>query len=146
MICERAPQIDIRAYGQNPPHGKFLHDGRPVALTSTACTFGGVRWWFLCPGCGRRCAILYPRLCRLCCKGRYAVESLSPANRRVTKAIRIRTRLGQRNGGICVEFPAKPPRMRWHTYMRIRKAAQELETSIWQAAAEELGGTVVRNE
>jgi hypothetical protein len=42
-----------------------------VSLYTTALNFGGVRWWFRCPRCGRRCANLYlPRgslfLCRIC--------------------------------------------------------------------------------
>ncbi len=29
-----------------------------ICLESTPLHFGGVRWWFLCPGCSRRCASL----------------------------------------------------------------------------------------
>jgi len=48
----------------------------PVQLEKTPCPFGGVRYWFICPGivngmtCNRRCAVLYsgPKyyLCRTC--------------------------------------------------------------------------------
>lgn len=43
-----------------------------VRLTSTSCTYGGVRWWALCPSCERRCAKLYKRVkdrhygCQVC--------------------------------------------------------------------------------
>ena len=36
-----------------------------IKLVSTACYFGGIRWWFICPlvingvDCGRRCRIIY---------------------------------------------------------------------------------------
>jgi hypothetical protein len=45
--------------------------GQVVYLQSTGCRFGGVRWWFACPRCERRCAKLYLRsnaglLCRVC--------------------------------------------------------------------------------
>ncbi len=41
-------------------------------ITTTPCHFGGERWWFCCPSCGRRCRVLYkpPQAlyfsCRLC--------------------------------------------------------------------------------
>jgi hypothetical protein len=42
-----------------------------IYLHTTPCGFGGVRWWFGCPRCGRRCGKLYLRkgsvfLCRIC--------------------------------------------------------------------------------
>lgn len=30
-----------------------------VSLVTTPCYFGGVRYWFVCPSCGRRVAVLY---------------------------------------------------------------------------------------
>ena len=30
-----------------------------VSLVTTPCTFGGVRYWFGCPDCGRRVGVLY---------------------------------------------------------------------------------------
>lgn len=30
-----------------------------VSLVTTPCSFGGVRYWFGCPGCGRRVGVLY---------------------------------------------------------------------------------------
>ena len=30
-----------------------------VSLVTTPCNFGGVRYWFGCPSCGRRAAVLY---------------------------------------------------------------------------------------
>ena len=44
----------------------------PVTIESTPCHFGGKRWWFWCPACGRRCRILYVSgasdyfACRIC--------------------------------------------------------------------------------
>ena len=30
-----------------------------IPLLTTPGTFGGIRPWFACPGCGKRCAVLY---------------------------------------------------------------------------------------
>ncbi len=39
--------------GQSSERRYFIH------FESTPCNYGGKRWWFLCPDCGRRCRILY---------------------------------------------------------------------------------------
>lgn len=47
--------------------------GYVVCLKTTPCSFGGVRYWFVCPGCGAGCRILYLPYngnvfaCRRCC-------------------------------------------------------------------------------
>jgi uncharacterized protein YlaI len=35
-----------------------LIDGQTIPLRSTRPNFGGVRFWFLCPDCGKRVAVL----------------------------------------------------------------------------------------
>jgi hypothetical protein len=46
----------------------------PVRMVTTLSATGGQRWWWKCPGCGRRCESLYltrgrDRLaCRQCCQ------------------------------------------------------------------------------
>jgi len=41
-----------------------------ILLTTAKCNYGGLRYWFLCPGCGKRYACLYSGgsyfLCRRC--------------------------------------------------------------------------------
>ena len=43
-----------------------------VRIETTPCYFGGKRWWFRCPGCNRRCRIIYQPpgarvfACRIC--------------------------------------------------------------------------------
>ena len=50
-----------------------------VPILTTGCTYGGVRYWFGCPRCGGRVAILYLRTlgfgCRKCCRIAYASQS-----------------------------------------------------------------------
>lgn len=60
----------------------FVRDTRQsIYLHSTALHFGGLRWRFSCPGCERRCGILYKPAgatvyeCRICHRLRYADKS-----------------------------------------------------------------------
>lgn len=47
-------------------------NNQAIPLTKTKCNYGGMRYWFLCPKCGRRVGNLYKRplsslfLCRHC--------------------------------------------------------------------------------
>jgi hypothetical protein len=51
---------------------RLFNTKQDVIARPTPLHFGGVRWWFDCPGCGRRCSKLYLPLrgegflCRLC--------------------------------------------------------------------------------
>ena len=132
MICETALQVHIRRYGKSVPHRVFLF-GVWVQTTKTPCHLAGERAWFLCPFCGRRCAILYPKQCRKCAGGRYAKELMNPRSRKIQMAIDLRTRLGQSSGGTLAPFPAKPKWMRWRTYLRLRAKSEALESEIWAA-------------
>jgi hypothetical protein len=66
---ERASTDEMRLYVETTRQVVYLH--------STAMRFGGVRWWFRCPGCRRRCTNLHRRpgsvfLCRICHNLTYA--------------------------------------------------------------------------
>jgi len=70
VICYMSFQTDAKPFGikarvetLSTPFVEMSHlerwsDGRPVryrvGLISTPQPFGGVRWWFQCPRCGRR--------------------------------------------------------------------------------------------
>lgn len=138
MICEHLAQIDIRKLvkkvGSIP--AAFDFEGEWVATTWEETAFGGRRQWFLCPSCERRCAIIYRRGsgplwgCRICMNGRYTSERMSPNDRKLHKAIKLRTRLGQRSGGIIAPFPPKPKGMHWKTYLALREEAEMREKEI----------------
>ncbi len=131
MICERVNVVlDIR--NLRPAHlcGADTY-ANLTQLETTPCHFGGSRTWFLCPGCGRRCAVLYQDYrCRKCISGRYKTELASPLDRKFSKSRKLRYRLGQRDADITRPIPAKPKRMQWHTYLRIRQKIDELEREI----------------
>jgi hypothetical protein len=132
MICERLAQVDIRKLGRNLPNIIYI-SGTYIQTATTPCHLGGHRFWFLCPSCGVRCAILYPNRCRKCVNGRYATELMTPLDRKITKAIKLRRRLGQLSGGTIAAFPSKPKRMRWHIYLRLRATSVALEKEMWAA-------------
>ncbi len=95
-----------------------------VALSWTACNFGGERPWFICSGagCGRRVAVLYGLgryfLCRHCCDLSYESQRENSMYRALHKAQNIRERLGG-SANMMEPFPEKPRGMHWSTYERL---------------------------
>ena len=53
-----------------------------VRLMRTPCTFGAFRVWFACPGCGRRCAVLYALAGRFTCRSCHHLAYASTRQRR----------------------------------------------------------------
>jgi hypothetical protein len=94
-----------------------------VYLAPTRPHFGGLRWWFVCPHLNRRVRKLYLPLSRRHFWSRRAYE-LAYASQRETKydrALRRARKLRLTLGGDPTddEYPDKPPRMRWATYIRL---------------------------
>ncbi len=135
MIDSELPSLDVRSLkrmGHIEPGQEHLEG--VARLEWTSCNFGGARPWFLCPGCGRRVAILYgpdpeseaaeeELLCRHCLKLEYASQrenEITRARRRVEKA---RARLPERGG--------RPKGMHRVTFLaairEYREAVEELE-------------------
>ncbi len=121
MICEDLKvRLDMRKLHLAGFTGLRL-DGVLIPIVTTPCHFGGERRWFLCPRCGRRCQVIYQGLiCRKCTGARYELEALSPRDRAIVQAIRLRRRLGQRNGNMSMPIPERPDGMAGATYARMR--------------------------
>jgi hypothetical protein len=68
---------------------------------------------------------------------------MSPKDRRLHAAFKVRERLGQTKGGILVRFPPKPKGMHWRTYEEIRLAASLNESEILLHAHADLLGVSV---
>lgn len=74
-------------YRWTPSAYEPRHVRCPVWLTRTPCNFGGQRAWFICPDCGRTCAVLFGAsrrgnfACRVCQRLAYASEAESPIDR-----------------------------------------------------------------
>ena len=61
---EKSPYVRIQYTATDSDSNSTDYDYQ-VSLTSTPCYLGGVRWWFVCPACGRRIGLLYlPRWAR----------------------------------------------------------------------------------
>jgi hypothetical protein len=91
--------------------------------------FGGRRQWFRCLSCHRRCAVLYGGThyrCRKCWGLAYQSQHQNAHSRAVTKAGKLRMRLG---GSECTDdpFPDKPKGMHRRTYERLRAKGERLD-------------------
>ena len=116
---------------RSPGAAEWKSTEQRVAITWTACHFGGRRPWFICPGrsggryCGRRVAVLYDGgesfACRRCYGLAYTSQQETPMFRGLAMAQKIRKRLG---GSLDIfdAFPDKPRGMHWTTYDRLRLA------------------------
>jgi hypothetical protein len=112
-----------------------------VPLVWTRCHFGGARPWFRCTGhsdgqgCGRRAAKLYlGRRSALACRGcydlAYASQQEIPRHRAISRAQKIRMRLGG-SPNLSDPLPKKPRGMhRWTYYRLFAKAMAAQERSI----------------
>jgi ribosomal protein S27AE len=69
-----------------------------VPILATGCTNGGKRYWFGCPRCGKRAAILYLHshrfACRNCQRLAYASQSEDEVGRMWRKQSKVEERLG----------------------------------------------------
>jgi hypothetical protein len=126
--------LSYRAQNWGASEWKSVEQRIPIAWT--ACHFGGRRPWFLCSVysddryCGRRAAVLYCAgelfACRRCYGLAYESQQETPKQRGVSKAQKIRMRLGG-TVNLFEPFPEKPKRMHWRTYLRLRARAEAAE-------------------
>ncbi len=109
------------SYKQRSNSKEWKDVSYPVWLDWTWCNYGDWRAWFLCPGCGRRVAILYGGAtfaCRHCYKLAYPCQRETALDRVARRANRIRRRLGWEEG--ILNLPSgKPKGMHWNTFERL---------------------------
>jgi len=117
--------------------GAASRDAREkISLAWTSCHFGGQRPWFLCPGCGRRAAVLIAAealLCRHCLGLTYRCQSESKLDRGHRRVRKIRERLGEKEW-------AKPKGMHRITFDRLRTRLYAAETILERAFADRVAG------
>ena len=96
---------------------------QPVQTQTSPCHLGGQRHWFTCPRCNKRVAVLYAPgryfACRLCGGLGYATQKDGVGDRAMTKADRLRKRLGW-PAGIAHGDGGKPKGMHWKTFLKLK--------------------------
>jgi hypothetical protein len=94
-----------------------------VFLERTPCNFGGHRYWFVCPSCGRRVAKLYGLgrhfLCRHCLNLAYSSQNEDEVDRLNRKMRKLRAKVGDEGDDVISPFPEKPKAMHWDTFDRL---------------------------
>ncbi len=104
-----------------------------VAVTRTACTYGGTRAWFLCPGCGVRRRVLYLApgarrfRCRECHRLAYSTQRMDALDRHIHRIHALHKRLGDTGAYNPFHIPPRPNGMHNKTYARIRHEIIERE-------------------
>lgn len=117
--------------------GEWQTVEQSISFDRTPCNYGGFRVWFLCPRCMRRVAVLYGAgkyfLCRHCYNLAYASQRETPPFRLVSKAQKIRKRLG---ASMCTDEPIlkKPKGMHQKTFDRLRNESEEATARAWREA------------
>jgi hypothetical protein len=104
-----------------------------VSVSQTPCRYGGLRHWFHCPACNRRCEVLYLRAgrfaCRHCQRVAYTSQSGGVMDRMAHKMHKLRARI--ENG--------RPKGMRWANYERLIEQVCTIEELIDREFARRVG-------
>ena len=94
-----------------------------VQTQTSPCHLGGQRYWFTCPRCEKRVAVLYAPgryfACRTCGGLDYATQKEGSGDRAASRADKLRRRLGWAPG-ILNGDGGKPKGMHWKTYQRVK--------------------------
>ena len=126
---------------RSPESTVWIRDRQSVQITRTACHLGGSRCWFQCR-CGRRAAKLYfvsgsLFQCRLCNHFGYRSQLENPRHRAITRARKLRMRLGA-GPSLLDPLPTRPPRMHRRTFYRLFDKAAEAQERCMALALEDL--------
>lgn len=129
--------IDVRAADLvEVAVGQLITRRWPVTVVRTSLkSNSGWRWWWSCPSCARRCAILYPRYdklpaCRVCLGAAYRSQAQSRHERALVRALKFQRRIGWHEG-----MPCSRPKGMWRkTYGRLTDQLADA----WHDAREEM--------
>jgi hypothetical protein len=115
--------------------GLLAFDGMATSVDFevTKTGFGYRRWW-LCPECGRRCAVLYVFERRIECRHCTGLSNISANLGRAERLQYALQQLGERIGrdwttGTIV----KPKGMHWTTWMRLNEKYEEAQQAVFDS-------------
>jgi hypothetical protein len=127
-------ELTIDTRGEDAGFIDFAHDTRDtrsperisylIPLSWSQPHYGGQRYWFCCPGTGKRAAKLFlPRgghrfLSREAYQLGYACQRETRTDRLMRKAHRLHRGLGGKGDPLEEDAPEKPKGMHWQTYER----------------------------
>ena len=100
-----------------------------IALSRTPCHYGGYRYWYLCPHCGKRTSVLYRAglyVCRHCIGANYQTQLNQPLDNIRRKMHKVASKLKWVEVGYK-EVPLRPKGMHQKTFDRLHGYYQELE-------------------
>lgn len=133
--CRGEPSGDIRHimapdgatltlhYRVRSDGGPWRQIVEPITITTTDQHFGGVRRWFVCPGCGDRRGVLRSVAglfrCHVCHRLAYSSTREEPIDRAIRHRERVRARMGGTGRGMDWLPGDKPRGMRWATWARL---------------------------
>jgi hypothetical protein len=121
------------SYRIRPRGGEWRSVVELIPFARTPAQFGGCRTWFACPGCQRRCRILYGDAnfrCRKCHGLRYESQYQDHLSRIQSKRHKLRSRIDS-VGSLEDPFPPKTKNMHWSTYSGLA-ASEILLAQQWQ--------------
>ncbi|MGE0052938.1 MAG: hypothetical protein AB7S74_01905 [Hyphomicrobium sp.] len=130
-------------YSTRQDEGPWTQVDDRIPFVTTPMRFGGHRIWFCCPGCQRRCRVIYGGnrfLCRNCHGLRYNSQYEPSYQRQLDMADKLRKRVGGDRGAFDeLPFPPKPKWMRWPTYHRLEAKYDRLN-DLWTVGVMEAFG------
>jgi hypothetical protein len=133
-------------YQYGPPEGGAQQITELIPFDVVQVRFGGARRWFRCPGCARRCRVLYGGKhfrCRLCSGLRYPSQYETAPFRVLRRLRKIHEVLAERGSdcgvlGLDDGLPPKPLRMHWTTYRRLEALDKKLAGQWFVGAGDKL--------
>ena len=124
-------------------HNKTEAVEQRIPFTWTPCNYGGKRVWFICPYCGRRCAVVYSGgkyfACRKCCNLTYQSCNETAMDRKYRRANNLRQRIGAKPGAFNSLPIFKPKGMHQTTWDRLRWKIQLLEEEGFRLMGRNMG-------